>query len=207
MSFPRITLLTAASAEYWPLMEMAGPNKMEYCLRHKIQLAMNVHGRIGADGNWGERETFMLDALDAYDADWLWFMGADSLITNMTIDIRTMCYIAYDFIIGVDVHGINNDVFLLKNSKASKDFLKRVLTRRDLPHDQLAMHHEMDKCGMKSAVVPQKLFNSYKYDEYDHAKLQEGDWTPGDFVIQFPGLRLERRVELMKEFLNKIKRD
>ncbi len=201
-----VTLLTAASNEFWPLLEIAGPNRMEYCLRHKLQLAMAHHGRIGADGHWGERETFMLDALDSYDPDWLWFTGADSLITNMTIDIREKCLSEFDFIVGVDINGMNNDSFLLQNTKASRDFLKRTICRRDGPHDQSAMAKEMHRGGLRVALVNQRLFNSYKYDEYDYGPYPDGTWQPGDLMIQFPGLFFDRRVELMKEFTTKIRR-
>ena len=201
----KITLLMAASEEYWSLMELSGPNKMEYCLRHKVQLAMAVHDRIGSDGNWGQRPQFMLDALDSYDPDWLWFMGADTLITNMKIDIRKLCTLNKDFIIGVDVHGINNDSFLLQNNKASRDFLKRILCRHDMPTDQHAMHFEKG-VNLRTSLVPQRLFNSYKYDEYQYGEQPKGTWRPEDFVIHFPGMPNERRIALMTEYLGKVVR-
>lgn len=47
-----ITLLTAASAEYWPVMQLSAPNKLEYCLRHHIQLKVGVHLAPDMFGNW-----------------------------------------------------------------------------------------------------------------------------------------------------------
>lgn len=201
----KVTLLTASSKEYWLLMALSAPNKLEYCIRHGVQFAMNIHTHIDAFKNWGERELFMLDALDAYDCDWLWFMGADTIITNQTLDIRTLCDDEFDFIIGVDVNGINNDSFLLKNCKASRDFLKRVLCRRDAPHDQDAMFAEKD-VSLKTKLVGQRTFNSYKYDEYGYGPFPEGTWQEGDFVLHVPGLHLVRRVQLMQEYLGKVKR-
>ncbi len=181
-------------------MELSAPNKLEYCLRHEIQLMLAVHGRIGTDGNWGERPFFMLDALNTYECDWLWFMGADTLITNMQIDIRSLCNPMKDFIIGVDVNGINNDSVLVQNTREAKEFLKRVICRRGVPTDQHAMHIEKES-GIRLDQVNQRLFNSYKYDEYEYGDQPDGTWVEGDFVIHFPGMKGERRVELMREFL------
>lgn len=203
----KVTLLTAASKDYWPLMALSSPNKLEYCLRHGVQLHVSVHyGNAGCYDNWGERVQFMADALSVYDCDWLWFMGADTLITDMTKDVRDLCVPEFDFIIGKDINGINNDSFLLKNSKASREFLKRVMYRRDAVTDQCAMKAEMEHEGMQTAIVSQRLFNSFKYDEYQYGPYPEGDWQEGDFVIHFPGMHFPRRVELMREFLGKVKR-
>ncbi len=199
----RVTLLTAASPDYWPQMELSGPNKMEYCLRHHVTLSMVLHDNITVK-NWGERELFMLDALDGYDTDWLWFMGADTIITNMTIDIRTMCQDKHDFIIGVDINGINNDSFLLKNTKPARDFLRRVLCRRDHPNDQSAMFDEKDV--LKTQLVSQRYFNSFKYDEYHYGEYPDGNWQEGDFVLHLPGMPNARRIELMNEYLRKVVR-
>jgi hypothetical protein len=153
-----------------------------------------------------ERTSFMRDALDSYDTDWLWFLGADTLITNMTIDIRDLCDDEFDFIIAEDINGINNDSFLLKASNASRRFLRRVAGRRDVPHDQAAMSEEMHECGMRTKLVGQRLFNSFKYDEYNYGPYPEGDWQDGDFVLHMPGMSNQRRFELMLEFSDKIRR-
>lgn len=203
----KVTLMTAASREYWPLMCMSSPNKLEYALRHGVQLHVNVHhGNAGCYDNWGERVQFMSDSLDAYACDWLWFMGADTLITNMTTDIRKLCDPKFDLIMAVDVNGINNDSFLLKNSKASHDFLRRVMYRRDQLTDQCAMKAEMEAEGFEVALVNQRLFNSYIYSEYDYGLQPQGEWQPGDFVLHLPGMRLERRIELMREYGERIVR-
>jgi len=204
----RVTLITASSPEYWPLLQLTAHNKLEYCLRHGFQLHVAKHESWDPAKYatfWGERETFMLDALDTYDTDWVWFMGADTLITNMVKDIRTLCLPEYDFVVGVDINGINNDSILLRNSVNVKRFLKRVLYTRDQPHDQAAMFLEM-KNNLRTMCVGQRAFNSFKYDEYNYGPYPKGNWEPGDFVVHFPGMPLARRLTLANEFLNKIVR-
>ena len=203
----KVTILTAASYSYWPLMELSAPNKLEYALKFGMQLNMCTHaGTAGIHDHWGEREQFMLDALSVYSVDWLWFMGADTIITNMTKDVRDYCDPAFDFIIGEDVNGINNDSFLLQNTRASHEFLKRVLFRRDQPTDQHAMGRELNAGGLRTSIVSQRLFNSYKYDEYGYGPQPGGTWVDGDLAMHFPGLVYSRRLELMREYLLKVRR-
>ncbi len=201
----KVTLLTAASPEYWQLLEIGAPNKLEYCLRHKVQFHVAQHEPHDGFNYWGERESFMLDALDTYDSEWVWFMGADTLITDMTKDIRKLCDPEMEFIIGLDINGINNDSTLLRNCLRVKSFLKHVMYRRDKQTDQCAMNIEMRK-GLRTKIVGQREFNSFKYDEYHYGEYPEGNWQPGDFVIHFPGMSNQRRIPLMKEYLKKVKR-
>ena len=59
-------------------------------------------------------------------------------------------------------------------------------------------------------IVPQREINSYDYSIFpkyqgnwypsiDHLGT-DGNWQPGDWVIQWPGILLEHRVELAKHF-------
>jgi hypothetical protein len=41
--------------------------------------------------------------------------------------------------------------------------------------------------------------NSYDYALYGNEN-NEGQWQPGDFVIHFPGLSLEKRIELVRKY-------
>jgi len=203
-----ITLLTSASKEYWPLLETGLPSKNEYCLRHNIQLQTRIHQNMG--NPWGEREIFMINAL--HTCDWLWFMGADTLIMNHTIDARKFIDEDYDFIIGVDYNGINNDTFLLRNCEKSFEFLFKVISyNTSLPDDQEAMKRcieEMPEFRVKK--VSQKLFNAYLYDsepEYaTYPKNLEGNFRDGDFVLHLAGIYEERMFKLLKEYTLRIVR-
>lgn len=201
-----ITLLTAASEQYWPLMQKTGPNKMEYCLRHGYELLMRTHGPF--QGRWGERERFMHDALKNGACDWLAFFGADTLITNMTIKLETIIDDNFDFIIAADVHGINNDVFLMRNCFQSLNFISHVasLSNRH-PNDQSAMFEVMHSmAGYRSKVLhEQRIMNSMPYAEYGMPE-DAGRWQEGDLCFHAPGLTLERRMELIDEHLAKVVR-
>ena len=198
-----VTLLTAASESHWPIMELSLPNKAEYCAKHKIQLDARKH--VNIEYIHGERQLFSLDALD--HCDWLFFNGADTLIMNQQVDVRVFIDPYYDLIIGLDVNGINNDVLLLKNCQKSRTFLECVLAMKNLcPNDQVAMAHTIQNLpGFKTKAVHQRLFNSYLYKEYPYHKTDNGGtFELGDFMLHLPGLPVERRLELMNEYLPKV---
>ena len=199
----RISLLTAASTDFWNIMQFTAPNKLDYCLKWGVQLSMRKHD-LDRVLPWGEREVFMLDTLK--ECDWLWFMGADTLIMNHTIDVRIFLDERYDFIIGKDVNGINNDVFFLRNNHKSQLFLHKVLASNSyFPQDQTAMHYVAEMIpSFKVSVVHQKLFNSFLYSEYHYPDDKGGSFTEGDFVLHLPGMPNHRRLQLIREYLPKV---
>ena len=199
-----ITLLTLSSLEYWDILKLSAPNKLEYCLRHKYQLITRLHNYTKEPKNWGEREMIMLDSLSS--CDWLFFQGADTLITNMNIPLTSLIDINYDFIITKDINGINNDNMLIKNCQASREFLQKVLYQRSTPNDQDAMKLLLNsESNFKVKYAGQKEFNSYIYGEYK-ASYPQGEWGPNDFVIHFPGMVNSRRIPLMTEYLGRVVR-
>jgi hypothetical protein len=201
----KITLLTAASKEHWPILNLTAPDKMEYCLRYQLQLSIRKHEVLSP---WHEREDFMKDALS--ECDWLWFMGADTLIMNHTINVESLIDTNYDFIIGQDYNGINNDVFFLRNCPESFKFIEEVTKRNtDLSDDQVAMFTVKDQIeNFKYKIVPQKQFNCYLYDTEPaytpYPKGLDGNFRDGDFVLHLPGMDIMHREVLLKEYVNKV---
>ncbi len=210
----QITLLmTSSVGEYWKLAEYAAPNKLEYCLRHNIAFTFRQHDKISP---WGERPRFMLEELERMkEGDWLWFMGTDTLITNMTVDVkRFMQDDAPDLTIAKDMHGINNDVFFLRNTENGRRFLREVLAlNTSLPDDQAAMWKVMQEGWLTWRLCPMEPFNSYLFNEYPYYAgmglntESEGHWRPGRFVLHLPGLPNLRRFGLMRKHLADVVRE
>ena len=198
----KITLLTAASKEYWEVLKLSAPNKLEYCLRHGLQLSVRQHEALNLAQ---ERNAIMREELE--NCHWLAFMGADTLIMNHRIDLRLYTDNDYDMIIGKDIHGINNDVFFLKDGASSRAFLRNVSnTLYSLGgNDQDAMQRVIeDSPDFKVKYVHQRLFNSYLYSEYSYPDDRMGSYQAGDFLLHLPGIPNTRRIEIMKEYLGKV---
>lgn len=201
-------IVTAASKDYWPLLELTAPNKLEYCLRHGAKLLMHQHPN-GSEIVSYDRLSLILHALDLCEEnEWLWFMGADTLITNMTINAEQMLG-TETLRIGLDINGINNDSFFLRNNKQARTTIQRCLYRvamEDEPTCQSAMNTEILLGKISTRAVSQREFNSFLYNEYSYGAYPEGTWQPGDLVLHVPGLPMERRMELVREYLAKVVR-
>lgn len=199
-----ITLLTASSEDFWFLNQLSAPNKLEYCLRWQHQIVI----RKIIPNPWGWKPLIVKDLLnEIHDNDWIWFMGADTLIMNQTIDVRRFIDEQYDFIIGRDYNGINNDVFFLKKTVASINFIDEIIKLISVCNsDQEAMIQLMNKIpDLKSCIVSQKLFNAYLYDTEpayaSYPRGYEGNFAHGDFVLHFPGMDNIRRQQLLQMYL------
>lgn len=198
----KITLLTIASPEYWDMMNITAPSKFQYCLKNNIQFEMRQHSSLMKTIH-DERIHFSLSTLRK--CDWLWFMGADTLIMNQKIDVNNFLDPEYDFIIGEDINGINNDVFFLKNTLKSKLFLTRTLMNNpQYENEQESMKSILITSTLKTKIVHQKQFNSYLYDEYSYSDDKGGSYSEGDFILQVPGLPKERKMQLLNEYSKKI---
>ena len=207
-----LTMLSSVSAEYLCLARLTAPNKLAYAMRWGFGLHLNRHFKRDYD-MWGVRQAQIFATLPT--TDWLWFLGADTVITNMTIDARRFCLPEYHGVIAQDVNGINNDSWFIRNCPESFQFLGRVLSMRghkDAPVDQEAMKCVLrDMPEFKMAYVGQRAFNSYLYGEPEYSPYSDnlkadrgGSWQHGDFVVHFAGIDLGKRMRLAEQFLNAV---
>lgn len=202
-----VLILTANSLDYQKLSEISAPNKREYAERAGFRFA---HWPMSdyCLKPWGERIMLMQKALK--DCGWLWFTGADVMVTNYMIDCRK--FMEGDLVIGWDNHGINNDSFFLKNSVAGNAFLEAVLEKRgECPDDQTAMWRVIADGvvpDLEVSIRPQSYFNSYRYDLYHNymewPAAKEGQWLGGHFVLHLPGLPMAQRLATMRQTLGMV---
>ncbi len=195
----KLTLLTQTTEQYWSLMALTAPNKLEYCLRHKVAFQCDKLMTFTYE-NWAERNVSMLNTLR--NTDWLMFMGADTLIMNHTINVHDMLkqYQEHEFVIAEDINGINNDVFFLQNTNNSIKFLETIIDEYGTSkNDQDAMKKHL---SMVSHIIePQRKFNSYLYSQYNYPDDKGGSYQPGDFILHLPGLNNLKRSTIIQQYL------
>lgn len=206
----KITLLSPASPELSKLAEITRPSKEEYAHHHRIRAEFPVYHGASSDHGFG-RISFM----DGYirDCDWLVFMGADTMFTNMTIDMRSFCDPSYDLIAAWDGMGLQSDVMLLRNSDKMQMFLWQVLEmkhetiqregfmqssdqgalvrllsghREYNPHARVIPVEECQVYGLRVRQAPQSL-NSYL-----------NTFRLGDIIFHAPGMPLDSKIRQME---------
>jgi hypothetical protein len=204
-----IGLVLQSSNSFWELMQYSAPNKLEYCLKWKLKFYMDYCNKDDVnDKSSYERQTVILDAFKR--CDWVWFMGADTIIMNQTIDVRQYIDDNYDFIIAHDVNGLNNDSCFYKNTPDTVEFINKTMHHLShQPNDWFAQTDaRRDMPNFKIKIVPQKLFNCYLYDSdpayAGYPRNLPGDYKDGDFVLHFPAMCNMHRLELFKQYLPKV---
>ena len=103
-------------------------NKEEYAHRWQCEAAFPVYHGVEMDHGFG-RIAFMYEYLPR--ADWLLFMGADTMFMNMKTDMHQFCYDDADLVAAWDSMGLQSDVLFLRNCTAVERFLESVLAKKE----------------------------------------------------------------------------
>ena len=200
----KLLLHCAASdtTDYWPMMELTRANREEYCTRWGVDLDLHRYDPLKPLNI--QRTQCTIDALRK--TEWLWFMGVDTVITNMTIDVRKMItsFGDIDCLASNDVWGLNNDVMFFRNCPQTLKFLEAIIPMLDRMSNQDAMMRLFPTIpGFRVKRICHKLFNAYPHRK-DYK--DPGYWDPGDFIAHYPGLPNNFRTELMIQQLAQVVR-
>jgi len=211
-------LVTAHNAAYQPLADITWhQNKELYAKRWG-------YDAIAKTSDWRyndpklisfERCELIVELLESGKYDWVHACGCDTMITNFDIELDNLVDDDSHFIIATDCFNINNDSFLARNTPECIEWLKLTNSKIDQYrnhhwYDQQSMIDHIDQIAPHMRIVPQKYLNSYDYDQYPgsvpHVYKKDlmgndGQWTPGDFLIQWPGIALDRRIQLAQDML------
>ena len=192
--------------------------KIEYCQRHGYEFH-----NIG-DEFIGERTEPWTFAMDWYkpkfvlklfnerpDIEWALVTEADATITNLTIPIEDKIDNDYHVIAPVDRLNINSGNLLLRNSAEGRAYLQAMLddeskylvntTNNPIFGLQLWIVDTIEQHADIVKIVPQKHMNSYEHGIYDYCDIRTdimgnyGAWEPGDWIIHWPGIRNEVRIQ------------
>ena len=170
-----------------------------------------------------EKIRLLLELLKTDKYDWIYWRGADTLITNFQIKLENLIDPNYHFLISLDVHGINSDSLFIKNSPQGIKLFEDILSYSNTsPEEQLVINYLYENNQDIIKLVPQKLMNSYNYSLYTSEEpwnvygvqheciLNQdqlgyyGGWDIGDFLLHWPGIRNDKRIELAKYYTNQI---
>ena len=165
-------------------------------------------------------KAFYLDKLFAArpDIEWILLSEADATITNMTVRMEDKIDNNYHAIIPVDRLTLNGGNVLIRNSDIGRKYIKMMVDKCDSYRDDQSPDGKLkDKWGLQQVmidtldewqqyikIVPQKYMNSYEPQIYDYADVSKdvlgtsGVWEQGDWIIHWPGIRHNVRLERVK---------
>jgi mannan polymerase II complex MNN10 subunit len=187
-------------------------NKVPYCIKHGYPLIVKTD-------NWrnipmGYEKAFLIQTAFAEypDCEWVFFSECDTLITNMDIKLEDIVKNEQKhFVIPVDVNGINAGNFFVRNTVEGRNYMQAMIDSIGrFEHEQAFIIDSYFYSKTHADIIslyPQRSFNSYDYNIWGDAYPygldmfgNNGRWSPGDFIIHFPGKSLEDRLLLSDKY-------
>jgi hypothetical protein len=204
-------------AKFQPLADITDAVKREYCERHGYSYFVKTDVAFTPDIGF-EKIRMVLDLFDKHpDIEWLLFCESDAIVSNFNIKIEDRIDNRYHFIVATDINDINAGVFLARNSSEGRKYLNYILKQRPKYQDnwqaeQGVIQDTFDGWRHAVRVVPQRTMNSFQYQFYrygDHRDRpphrdimgNDGNWQQGDWILHWPGMSLENRLQVSKQMI------
>lgn len=209
-SKPRMAIVSLFNERHKDLAELTWTNKQQYADKHGY-LAVAKTDNFSTEQVHFDKFVHLLDVMKLHpETDWVWWLDNDAMITNFDIKVEDLADNDYHVIMPTDIAALNTGSFLVRNSTQGRAWLEFLLSKkREYKDDkkwfeQQAVIDFYPKFQHLFKIVPQQWLNSYDYKMYGVEGVdlldQDGQWYPGDFVIHWPGLPNETRVQLAKHY-------
>ena len=191
----KICLCTWDTPDYADLAAVSQPGKEEYCRRHGYKFEHCVTPLDDALGF--ERMDVVRNLLPSYDL--VLSVDTDAMIMNHTI--RAEWLHSPMLAISEDLLGVNDGVFAMTNTPLAHQFIAVYMSMRSQGNSQQVMTHMMgiDLYRNMTRKIDQKALNAYRNELYGRPDWFTGNYEPGDWICQWPGMTKEARIPLMLE--------
>lgn len=216
MNKPRVLVLVLYAKNFQPLADVTLPNIKEYCKIHGYFCYSMVFDEYTSDFGF-HKISMMQKIFDRGQADIIWSLDLDCLITNMNVKVESFVDPDYDMFITKDINGLNAGSFIVKNTENSRGLLKEIMIMQGSEdNEQNAIERIYSTPAEwrddKIKVLPHPSINSYLYSYYGphYGKIEysetdilrqptheEGEWQSGDFMVHVPALPLELRIHIL----------
>jgi hypothetical protein len=201
-------------------------NKLLYAEMHGYKVFCRTDNFVPGVGIGYQKIHFIKELMVTNpDVEWFWWTGTDTMITNFATRIEDRILSDYHFIVSVDVNGINADSFLVRNTTEGRAYIDHLLELEaecskhwDAEQRAMAVSLGLPVTAEKRfwdgieicerwrdhvKLMPQRYMNSFNYQLYgntytDHRDSLgwDGNWQLGDWLIHWPAIPLNYRLEL-----------
>lgn len=142
--------------------------------------------------------------------EYIFWIDADAFLVNYNKKIEEFIPKEEEkiFTVSIDQEYLNTGVFIIKNSPISFQLLDSVVNlgktiNHPFPDAFVLLKIFEANPHLVNYIKPQKLLNAYKYELYKHrmSPNPDGEFEKGlSFVLHFPGMPLEARVNAFNQF-------
>jgi hypothetical protein len=158
--------------------------------------------------------------------DWVWWIDIDALIMQFSVKLESIIDNNYDVIFTANKYSyLSNGSSFFKNTQLTVDFLKDCYELKHdclknvninvFDHEQQSMRQLLlneDKYKNRIKLIDERICNSYcttknqsVLNAYPNWNNESNIYKNGDFVIQFCGRNFQERLEIYKEYFDRIK--
>jgi hypothetical protein len=147
---------------------------------------------------------------DPRNFDWVLYIDSDAAVSNFNYKIEDIVarHKGKEIIIAQDSNGVNNGVFLIKNTDKMKEFLRKAYEDRNFFHtktpEQAAMFHYLHT-EYKNLVgtEPSHFLNAYLkgYKDLTSTKEDVKVWDETSFIVHLFRLPTADRINIFKQIL------
>ena len=196
----KLALIHSVTENYQPLVNVCYPNHQDYAANHNYDCLLKIDNERPLFG----RFYYAIDMLKQYDA--VAIIDIDLLFSNKQIKLEDKLG-NYDLVTGRDVNGLNCSIVIIRNSEWSFKFWENYFSHIwDVScAEQTTLAYNLcvaDKAKWSVVNQQRELFSilGQHYDRYD---INE-EYQEGDFCLTLPGLSLEKRIEILSDYKNKL---
>lgn len=211
----KVAIASIFNEKHQALADLTWTNKQQYADKHGY-MAIAKTDNFSTEQVHFDKFIHLLDIMNSQpDVEWIWWLDNDAMITNFDIKIEELVDSKYHVIMPVDIASLNTGSFLVRNSLQGRQWLEFLLSKKqEYKNDkkwfeQQAVIDFYPKFEQIFKVIPQYLLNSYDYRMYnvDSEDLlgYSGQWERGHFVVHWPGLNNDFRIQLAKQYQQVIK--
>lgn len=202
----RVGLMTAYNDLYWPLAKIAVPVMQRYCDKWGYKLILGeYHNRLDDDEATRMSRGDLCKAamyLRFYnDFDLLMWLDVDSIVMNHALPFHAA---EHDWLWTYDESGPLSGFWIAKTTPLVKAWVKRFSFATAYEYgggDQFGMREVMNfppyRELTKHCYSGKEVGHTYAPERVAPDLQDVSAYAPGDWIITFPGLPLEQRLEYM----------
>jgi hypothetical protein len=146
---------------------------------------------------------------DSQNFDWVLYIDEDAAVSNFDYKIEDIIdrHEEKEIIIAQDNNGVNNGVFLIKNTDKMKEFLQKTYEDKTFFHektpDQRSMfHYLLTEYKDLVGTEPAHFLNAYIKGYSDFSSAEDIKyWDKDSFIIHLFKLSTEDRINIFKQIL------
>jgi hypothetical protein len=215
-----MAVATMYSDYYKPLADITvNRNHRAYCAMRGYVLEIHTEPFSIARDPGFERIAFIVDVLKSGKYEWVLWLGADTLVTNLGLRIEDKIVKGMNLIVSRDLQHINTDVLLIKVCRENIEWFSSVAKasldkkyRYGWREQRAMIDRWTAPWASKFKVMPQRHMNAYLYNSPFYPNFQgkrefinhQGQWHPGDWIMHWPSMKLPDKIVTAKQYIQEV---